>query len=43
MSPADGLIGGTGTVNAEQFGDEAARVLVANVAQCLPVWANFSF
>ncbi|WP_414430520.1 carboxyl transferase domain-containing protein [Alcanivorax sp. IL3] len=27
MSPADGLIGGTGTVNAEQFGDEAARVL----------------
>ncbi len=27
MSPADGLIGGTGTVNAELFGDEAARVL----------------
>ncbi len=27
MSPADGLIGGTGTVNANQFGDEAARVL----------------
>ncbi len=27
MSPADGLIGGTDTVNADQFGDEAARVL----------------
>lgn len=27
MSPADGLIGGTGTVNADQFGNEAARVM----------------
>ena len=27
MSPADGLIGGTGTVNAEQFGESAARVM----------------
>lgn len=27
MSPADGLVGGTGTVNADPFGDEAARVL----------------
>lgn len=27
LSPADGLIGGTGTVNAAQFGAEAARCL----------------
>lgn len=27
MSPADGLIGGTGTVNAAQFGESAARVM----------------
>ncbi|EKF74515.1 pyruvate carboxylase [Alcanivorax hongdengensis A-11-3] len=27
MSPADGLIGGTGTVNAAQFGNPAARVM----------------
>ena len=27
LSPADGLIGGTGTVNADQFGEQAARVM----------------
>ncbi|WP_323774897.1 carboxyl transferase domain-containing protein [Alcanivorax sp.] len=27
MSPADGLIGGTGTVNADQVGEQAARVM----------------
>ena len=27
LSPADGLIGGTGTVNADQFGEQVARVM----------------
>lgn len=27
LSPADGLIGGTGTVNADPFGEQAARVM----------------
>ena len=27
LSPADGLIGGTGTVNADQFDEQAARVM----------------
>ena len=27
MSPADGLVGGTGTVNADQVGEQAARVM----------------
>ncbi len=27
MSPADGLIGGTGTVNADQVGEQSARVM----------------
>lgn len=30
MSPADGLIGGTGTVNADQVGEQAGRVMAVS-------------